>query len=785
MGLICNEPEAIGYAAPTRATDAAGDEQRTAEQLNVARSWAGLTTRGHIFISIEQLAQGQDAVVLVSHETAHDVLLQSSVLGLQQLGFSAFGMPPWPPGRVQRTARRLLAESVSVSVRTHEGCATFLPSLDRDADDLAAYWAQLPDSYRAMAEPLEWLRGRSLDTATKQNLVFALGGFALGVRVPSECLGELRAARAFMDDAARRPDDRFVVACTALASADDDELRALVTARQPEQDIAERWYQRGAGVVAEYTPAASPGARWVELWQELVMDMAARWSADPQLPEDERTMLLEAAQQAVMLLPPPGPGVLKASLTHTVSLHGGVADHPPIGSLLAHELVLISYNSFSTPLPGVQSVDGDGLPLAPGDAALWLASPNKGHAAARLSEVELRDYLAAAHPDTTIGIYDGTYMFPEGDLLAAAPLVRDRPHLVLVEQRSLGALIDDALLSMGLAGDTEVRYAVIGGDTPGVSYFVVSPASQRYPILVVPVPWPTAKRAVRDLETFTLPNLDGLRWTKVDPERFFTDDPTAALHLIRLFAWFEDKPWPPQTIRPTDDSHREPQPRDHLGLGAPPDSSHAGGDAFARLDRKVRAKLDAVGGLEAQGRLLDAERGYSVDGPQGSKGCRSLRSSPGVPVRTPGTHRRGRSRLHHSTRDDRPRPWSAGGALPGADPPDRTASRGGRGPPGRGTIPPPRPCTARSTPPRHAGQLDRTRHPGSRSLPVGRRQPPPQRRPRSRTSPQAGCLSTSPFKPIGSAIITGPPHGCGWMTDCSGPRVISSGLHLTRMLPYA
>src|SRR5689334_14678235 len=89
MGLVITPGDLLGFSAPV---STAQDESA----LQVARSWAGLTSQGRILISVEQLTAGQDVNVLVAHETGHDVLIFSSVFGMQQLALSMFAMPPWP-----------------------------------------------------------------------------------------------------------------------------------------------------------------------------------------------------------------------------------------------------------------------------------------------------------------------------------------------------------------------------------------------------------------------------------------------------------------------------------------------------------------------------------------------------------------------------------------------------------------------------------------------------------------------------------------------------------------
>lgn len=600
MGLVEDFAEMSGYEARAIETvESVHGSRRIEASMNLARSWAGLTSQGRILISVEQLAHGQDVQLLLAHETAHDVLLHSSVFGWQQLALSVFAEPPWPPGILRRTVRRVLATSVSASRLTQEGCATFLPALSLDGARLAAYWATVPAAYRKAADPLAWLRDHRLPREAAQRLVFALGEFALGVRMPAEVLGDERTLNGFLSDPANNPDQRFASACTALAKATRRKLTALVKTREPATVIAERWYPRIARSIAPYEPDESDAdtAAW---WERIVVDMANVWAADSRLSTDEREELLDAAGNSLLLMRTPTYPVLKAGLMRTVSAAGAVWDHPPVDWLLPYELVELSYNFADTPVPGIEMVDGSSLPLQEGEAAVWLTSPHRHSAAARLSAQELRQYLTRATTDTTLCVDDASYWFPWGDTLADEPMLRGRPHLVLIQQRPLGVLLKWLGAFGEIAGERTARYAVIGGETPGVSYFLIGPATARYPIIVAPVPQPTAERAKRELAAH---GEGTLRWTATTPIDFLARDVGATIHLLRLFAWYEDKPWPPQTTREEDhlagDVTPKPSPSGDTNDGG---ETPVSGDVHARnLDATARAAF-------ARGRrLLDQE----------------------------------------------------------------------------------------------------------------------------------------------------------------------------------
>lgn len=613
MGFVADVGQPAGFAMPASGDEEASDE----EALRVARSWAGLTEGGRILVSVEQLAAGQDVETLLSHETVHDVLLHGSVFGTQQIALSVFARPPWPVGVVQRTARKLLAASMGCTTRTQEACATFMPSLAFEGDALDLYWQKAPREYRLLAGRLAWLRRVGLPPDAARHVVMAIGGYALGTRVPGAALRDIHAFREHLAEPAHRPDDRFDAAVAAMERLADDSLAEVAAAPDAERRIAR--------AVAADPAAGAPGglaepvedwAAWFRLWGEVVEEMSATWSAGPGVDAAERRALAEASENSALLAQPPSLPILKAALTNTVSISGGVVDHPPVRTLLGYELVELLYNGFGREVLGIARVDGGGLPLGPEQAAMWLSSPTGPGIAARLSDAELRDFLAEARDDVTLCVDDAGYLFPDGDLLAPAPLLHGRFHLLLLRQRSLGALLADPLLTDRLAGEDEAAYAVVDGASPGISYFLISPAATRSPVIVAPVPSPTAYRAVEEIRR--RPST-GLRWTAREPTWFVGEDVAVTVHLIRLFASFEGTPWPAGTSWGLERDPGEPTPGPAappnvggLPLGAPPDSAGRGGDALGRLPSYVRARLDEAGGPEAAGDLDRAADLYAA-----------------------------------------------------------------------------------------------------------------------------------------------------------------------------
>jgi hypothetical protein len=515
------------------------------DPVDVARSWVALTTRGIILISIERLAQGHDVDLVLAHETAHDFLLTGSVFGSQLEVLSAIGGPPWPEGVLRRSVRRMLNKAVAASLRTQEGCATFAPSIRIAGSALDSYWAGVPSEYHDYASDLEWLRTRPLAPEAVEQVVFGLGEFALGTRIPSWGFTDATAMARALGDPLQNPDERFKAACDALRTATDAEVLEIAQASAPAEVIAGSWYPRAGGAVAPYESKPDGGPSAPSWWRKLIAEITDVWLADPSVSRDELDLLHGAIrlEGGISLLPTPTYTMLKPLLTTTYSQHGLVIDHPPIDRLLAHRLAHVSYNPFPVLTPGIEEVGGTSLPLETDEAALWLSSPGLDPVAARLTRTEFLDYLRRVAPETTLCFFDAGYFFAEGDVLAAEPLVRDRPHAVLLRQRSLGGLLFELDALGKVANQQEAVYTVVSGNVDGVRYFTIRPSSASYPLIIAPVPGPTADRAVRLIHDGAYA---GLRWCEAaSPLEFFERDMSRLVHLARICATFEDQPWPP------------------------------------------------------------------------------------------------------------------------------------------------------------------------------------------------------------------------------------------------
>ena len=503
------------------------------ESLEAALSWLALTTHGVIYISVEQLARGRDVHYILSHETCHDVLLGTSAMGRQLEALSLFTNPPMPAGRLQRKARGVLREGMAASMRTQEGCATFLPSNGLAADDLAGYWRDVPAAYREYADNLEWLRGRELPREAVERIVFSIGRFALGCRLRPAELASPAATAAAMDDPLRNPDLRFEAACRCLMEASDAELRAIADAESPGELIARQWHPDAP---VPHEPAwEGDKARWIEV----ITELASTWLTDKTLAPPERDMLTNAVEQPARFTAMPTYTTLKALLIQAEPVSSVVLDRPPVDRLLAHRLSWISFNGYPQDMPGIEFVDGRHMPLEADAAAMWVESPGLQPLTARLPPADVREYVSRVPSETTLCFFDGGYLFPYGDLFGEE-MVRGRPHVVFLRNRSLGGFLRELAIYGELAGESSVLYSVIGSDIEGVSYMVIRPASGSYPAVIAPVPDPTANRAVGLIEE---DHYEPLQWQAQLPPDMVRSNPGMFRHLARVFASFEGKPW--------------------------------------------------------------------------------------------------------------------------------------------------------------------------------------------------------------------------------------------------
>ena len=619
-GQAKSEGELCSYAL-----EVAGETAEAGAKEARSRPWTGLTSHEVIFISVERLLKGDDVDYLISHESVHLVLLRSSAMGMAQLVLEVLSHPLRPSGLVPVRSRQCLKILVEASRALHEICATVWPQAQGDAKRREKYWADQPASYRESAWPIAaWLDRTGLPGAEQQKLVAAMGEFALGCEPPPGALVDPGMLRAFLDDAAHHPERRFELARGELEKMSGEELAALARADSPPAALAAALTARLGPPAVPYTATPVTFGEWYGRWQSVFWDVVSIWLADPRLGDDDRSALPASREQAIMSLQPPDVPVMQAMLTQTFAVTARAIPSPRADDLLGYPLCLLSWNGLGRPIPGFERVGDTAGTLERDQAALWLYGPGTPLACAVAGQEVLTEYVNRLPDRSTLCVDDAFYLFPDADVLAAAPIVRDRRHLVIVRHRPLGSLINDPLLSMGLAHERRLEYTTWQGSVPGVSYFLFRPAERRTPVVVAPVPAPTAERALRILGGGAAAPT-GLEWVHVPPDQFVNPLDPAAFDLVRFGAWFEDQPWPefvsagsplpaPLSAPKSQEGTDEMSDADEImrRLGAPPRSKDMGGDALRFLDPRVRTRLDEVRALEAAGRLDAAAAGYGL-----------------------------------------------------------------------------------------------------------------------------------------------------------------------------
>lgn len=602
-GVPQDDPLACSYAlqAPTS----------TATGRTVTLGWVGLTGQEITQVSVERLAQGQDVDDVMSHESIHNALMHSTPVGLAQLVLTVLASPVQPPGVVVTTSRKTLATLTEAARRPHEICATVWPQIGRESSRTADYWRTTPASNAEIAGPVaRWIAASSVPVENQRRLVYGLAQYALGCSPPMAALTDPRTMRTFLS-ASRDPGRRFDAALAAVTEMSATQLAALARA----DDVAAGLAALPALAAGPYTAVPAAYGKWALEFCDALSGVCAAWRDDARVTEEERRALPLERAAGLMFLQPPGPPMMSAILTQTVAADATYLGPREAPELLPYALCQVTWNSSGGPLGAYTSPHGSPVVVGHEEAALWLHHPDMPPAIALARQGVLRDYVERLGDDRTLCVSDAFYIFPRADLLASEPVLRGRRHLVVVRRRSLAGLLGDPLLAMGLASEKHLEVTTWNGSSPGVAYVLIRPAAARAPVIVAPVPTPTAEAAVRELRAGSIGS--DLRWSYVKPDRFIGRDVRIGVDLIRFCLWFEDQPWPAE-YRPaplptpgggTTSRASAPAGADPGGLGPPPTGAH-GGDALARLPDSTRLLLDAGGSYEVRGKARKAAEFY-------------------------------------------------------------------------------------------------------------------------------------------------------------------------------
>ncbi|MFI1181223.1 hypothetical protein ACH4UT_16940 [Streptomyces sp. NPDC020799] len=569
--------------------------ESAARALTFSRDWAGLCQNGRILVSVDRLVHGDSLDEILSHETAHDVLLKSTQLGWVLLALSVSALDPYPPGPLRDRCERLLGAGILASRYTQEAVATFLPSLTVEDTRREAYRARHPREYLAAADSLEWLRARDLPLEAKQKLVFVLGKLALAVPV----LDAWRPLRLHLPEQAERwfhtprnrPDRRFPALCRALRDQPDEALLSM--AHGPLADAARLCGHVRAGeqpLRYGWLPAGAPSPDWLA---GLVHDVIGPLTADTALPREERDLLETVWQHPAANMPGLQPTMMSVLLTTTTSSHGMIEVNPPTDALHGYPLVEVEHNALPLPVPGVEPLGTDPMWLHEGHTALWFISPWKDNRACHLAPPWFREWLDELDDDTTLCVRDGADI---AGIRLGDPRLAKRRRVVLLQHRTPHRALLVELPVMGLDEELgPVTMTVAHSELDGVAYLMLRPECSS-PVVIVPTARTTAERAAQAL----LDERGKVRFELVDLQTFLTSGEMAR-DVLRVLHNFEAKPWPEILKPPAPPPPRRPSRAEaEAAMDPPAERVCAAAEAFeaaptaktfAALARAVEAAL--------------------------------------------------------------------------------------------------------------------------------------------------------------------------------------------------
>jgi hypothetical protein len=535
VGIIYDPAELRGFAAGT-----AAEPERHADDLRGRgreEPWAGLTEPGGpIRISLEQLNRGHDITELVAHEGMHEDLLSTTTFGTLLALLAENMTPPVPAELDLLRVRRLLDRGIRACYIAQEACATMAASILVRQADRRQYWERLPPAYRDMAAALRWIESRDLSDDQRMRLIKVIGHVALSVPVLTEWspgrLSDLARWRDYLRDPACNPDARFRQLAEILARTPPGDIARELAAGQPESRFAERWLARAdnAGILyAELDPPASWDSWIAALGAEIGASLDTR-----QAPSGHRG--------GYAVLPAPSRAVeLKFVLTHTV-WPSGFTPAPVMAELLRYRLAILTFNVLDVDVPSFRLPDGETV-IEPDGMSVELKSPDGSGIACNLTAAQKLEYLNRADDDTTLVASVQGYDLARGDVEGVLqPTLGGRPHIVAMGPSTPGNLIS-SVLSGGLGGSRRVLWCQAPSRHRGAAYLLLRPADAPYPIVVCPVPEPTALAVG---EALAGPWARRLAERVSDWSDLPADGLAGQVHVVRWMNTFERTPWPPE-----------------------------------------------------------------------------------------------------------------------------------------------------------------------------------------------------------------------------------------------
>jgi hypothetical protein len=535
MGIIYDPVELRGFAAGVGA-----EPERHADDLRsqVVEPWAGLTEPGGpIRISLEQLDRGHDITELFVHESMHENLLSSTTFGALLALIAENTRPPVPAELDLGRARRLLDRGIQACYTVQEACATMAAAIMIPRTDRSEYWVRLPSAYREMAAALHWIESLDLGDAEQMRLVEVIGRLALSVPVLAEWspgnLSDPARWRAYLRDPERNPDARFRQLAEVLARTPPGEIARELAADRPEERFAERWLTRAddARAMLEQLGARASWDSWI-----------ARLGTEIGSSLDLGRAPMPGHRESYPVLPLPSRAVeLKFMLTHTV-WPSGFTETPVMAELLRYRLAILVFNVLGVDAPGFRLPDGRTV-IAPDGMSIELKSPGGSGMACNLTAAQKLEYLNQVDDDTTLVVSRNGYDLARGDVLGAQrPILFGRPHIVTMDVVPPGEIIS-SILSGGLGGSRRFLWSQAPSRHRGAAYLLLRPADAPYPIVVCPVPGPTALAVSKALEA---PWATRLAEHVPDWSDLPGDDLPGQVHVIRWMNTFEVTPWPPE-----------------------------------------------------------------------------------------------------------------------------------------------------------------------------------------------------------------------------------------------
>jgi hypothetical protein len=535
MGIIYDPAELRGFAAGGAAKERHADDLRS---QRVEEPWAGLTEPGGpIRISLEQLDRGHDITELFVHESMHENLLASTTFGTLLALIAENTRPPVPAELDLRRARRLLDRGIQACYTVQEACATTAAAIMIPRADRSEYWERLPPAYREMAAALRWIESLDLGDDDQMGLVEVIGRVALNVPVLAEWspgnLSDPARWTAYLRDPARNPDARFRRLAEALASTPPGEVVRELAADRPQQRFAERWLTRAddARVMYSQLDARPSWDSWIAtLGTEIGSSLDAGRAPMP------------GHRETYRVLPQPSRAVaLKFMLTHTV-WPSGFTETPDLTELLRYRLAILVFNVLGVDAPSFRLPDHRSV-IQPDGMSIELKSPGGSGIACNLTAAQKLEYLNQVDDDTTLVVSRNGYDLARGDVQGAQhPILFGRPHIVTMDVVPPGEIIS-SVLSGGLGGSRRFLWSQAPSRHRGAAYLLLRPADAPYPVVVCPVPEPTALEVG---EALAAPWATRLAEHVSDWSDLPGDDLAGQVHVIRWMNTFELTPWPPE-----------------------------------------------------------------------------------------------------------------------------------------------------------------------------------------------------------------------------------------------